>query len=102
MNEELRTLRQLLERQLAALAWNDYTRREPLRASVLTELTALGLTRDVALAILEELPAPLSSDQAQYLHRELLARRIVIAASPLARGGAWALIGASGSGRSSL
>ena len=32
MSEELRALRQLLERQMSALAWNDYTRREPLKA----------------------------------------------------------------------
>ena len=44
MSGELRTLRQLLERQLAALAWNDYTRREPLLARALCELTALGVT----------------------------------------------------------
>ena len=38
--EELRSLRNLLEQQLAALAWNDFTRREPLKARVLADLAA--------------------------------------------------------------
>ena len=37
--------------QLAALAWNDYTRREPLKARALSELTGLGVARDVAMQI---------------------------------------------------
>ncbi len=40
--EELRSLRALLEQQLAALAWNDFTRREPLKARALADLANLG------------------------------------------------------------
>jgi len=102
MSEELRTLRQLLERQLAALAWNDYTRREPLRAQALAELTELGLARDIALRILEELPEPLSAEQAQRMHLGLLARRLAVCESPTANPGAVALIGAAGSGKTTM
>ena len=102
MSHELRTLRRLLERQMAALAWNDYTRREPLRTRVLTELTDLGLARDVALALLAQLPGPLTSESIQQAYPQLVARNIVTCASPLAEGGAVALIGACGSGRSSV
>jgi flagellar biosynthesis protein FlhF len=38
VGEELRSLRTLLEQQLAALAWNDFTRREPLKARALADL----------------------------------------------------------------
>jgi flagellar biosynthesis protein FlhF len=102
MSDELRNLRQLLERQLAALAWNDYTRREPLRARALTDLTELGLGRDVALSVLGELPATLGNEQSQRLHYGLLARRIATGESPLVAGGAVALIGAAGSGRTTM
>ena len=102
MSEELRTLRQLLERQLAALAWNDYTRREPLRAQALTELTELGLARDIALGILADLPESLTVEQAQRLHFGLLARRIGVCESPTANPGAVALIGAAGSGKTTM
>src|SRR5208283_2592807 len=43
VGEELRSLRGLLEQQLAALAWNDFTRREPLKAQALGNLANLGL-----------------------------------------------------------
>jgi flagellar biosynthesis protein FlhF len=102
MSEELRTLRQLLERQLAALAWNDYTRREPLKARALAELTGLGIARDVAMLIASALPADLGADAAQHAHLELLAQRIKVAASPATARGALALIGASGSGKTTM
>jgi len=102
MSEELRALRQLLERQMSALAWNDYTRREPLRARALGELTDLGLGRDVALAVINELPAQLSVEQAQRMHYGLLARRIATCDSPIADGGTLALVGATGAGRTTV
>ena len=102
MSEELRTLRQLLERQLAALAWNDFTRREPLRARALAELTELGLARDVALALVPELPAEAAADAQDATHLELLTRKLTTCESPLARGGALAVIGAAGAGRTTV
>ncbi len=102
VSEELRTLRQLLERQVAALAWNDFTRREPMRARALAELTELGIGRDVALGVLEDFPANPTMEQAQRAHYALLARRIPTCDSPLDAGGALALIGAAGVGRTSM
>ncbi|HVN98920.1 MAG TPA: flagellar biosynthesis protein FlhF [Steroidobacteraceae bacterium] len=102
MSEELRTLRQLLERQLAALAWNDYTRREPLRARALSELTALGVARDVALQVAEALPGDLDAERAQHAHLEWLAQRITVCEPPAAARGALALIGAAGSGKTTM
>lgn len=102
MSEQLRTLRQLLERQLAALAWNDYTRREPLRSQTLAELTELGLARDIALSVLAELPAELNAEQAQHLHLGLLARRIAVCESPTSVPGTVTLLGAAGSGKTTM
>lgn len=102
MSEELRTLRQLLERQLAALAWNDYTRREPLKARALSELTGLGVARDVAMQIADALPADLGAEAAERAHLELLASRIAVCASPATARGALAVIGASGSGKTTM
>lgn len=102
MSEELRTLRQLLERQLAALAWNDYTRREPLRAQALSELTALGVARDVALQVIDALPAAASAEGAQQLHLDALAQRIVVCEPPAMARGAVALLGAAGVGKTSM
>ena len=102
MSGELRTLRQLLERQLAALAWNDYTRREPLRARALCELTELGVTRDVALQVIGDLSADAGAEAAQHPHLEALARRIAVCDLPTSAPGAVALLGAAGAGKTTM
>jgi flagellar biosynthesis protein FlhF len=99
VGEELKNLRGLLEQQLAALAWNDFTRREPLKARALTDLANLGLDRALAMEIIEELPANIGAEQAQRLPYALLSRRLTVCPPPLERRGAIALIGPSGSGK---
>jgi flagellar biosynthesis protein FlhF len=99
VGEELRSLRALLEQELAALSWNEFTRREPLKARVLSDLARLGLDRALAVKLIEELPAGLSPEQTQRMPYALLARRLVTCASPTERSGAIALIGPSGSGK---
>lgn len=99
VGEELRSLRALLEQELAALSWNEFTRREPLKARVLSDLARLGLDRTLAVKLIEELPAGLSAEQMQRMPYALLARRLVTCASPTERSGAIALIGPPGSGK---
>jgi flagellar biosynthesis protein FlhF len=99
VGEELRSLRGLLEQQLAALAWNNFTRREPLKARALTDLANLGLDRALALQIVDEMPATLNADQAQRLHYALLSRRLKVCEPPVRRSGALLLVGPSGSGK---
>ncbi len=102
MSGELRTLRQLLERQLAALAWNDYTRREPFRAQALSELTGLGVTRDIALQVVGDLPADIGTEASQPLHLDALARRIAVCELPTNAPGAVAVLGAAGAGKTTM
>ncbi|MFI4913934.1 MAG: flagellar biosynthesis protein FlhF [Steroidobacterales bacterium] len=102
VGEELRGLRALLEQQLAALAWNDFSRREPLKARALSELSALGLSRDIALRVVADLPATVSADQAQRLPYALLSRLVLTCPAPCAHGGAVALVGPPGSGKTTL
>jgi flagellar biosynthesis protein FlhF len=99
VGEELKSLRGLLEQQLAALAWNDFTRREPLKARALTDLAHLGLERMLALEIVEEMPASVSAEQAQRLPYALLSRRLKVCPPLVERTGALALIGPTGSGK---
>jgi flagellar biosynthesis protein FlhF len=99
VGEELKSLRGLLEQQLAALAWNDFTRREPVKARALTDLANLGLDRALAMEIVEEMPATVAPEQAQRLPYALLSRRLKVCPPPLERSGAFALIGPSGSGK---
>jgi flagellar biosynthesis protein FlhF len=99
VGEELKSLRGLLEQQLAALAWNDFTRREPLKARALTDLANLGLDRALAMEIVAEMPATVAAEQAQRLPYALLSRRLKVSPPPLERSGAIALIGPSGCGK---
>jgi flagellar biosynthesis protein FlhF len=97
---EIRSLRRLLESQAAALAWNDFTRRHPLKARVLTELASLGLARDLALQIVAELPDQAEAEAASRLPLAQLARRIETTSSvALQHGGVLALVGPNGVGK---
>lgn len=97
--EELRSLRNLLEQQMAALAWNDFTRREPVKARALADLANLGVERTLALQIVGDLPTLLNSEQAQRTPYAMLARRIQVCPPPVQRSGAVALIGPPGAGK---
>jgi flagellar biosynthesis protein FlhF len=99
VHAELQGLRRLLEQQLAALAWNDYTRREPQKAQALVELAELGIGRDIARRIVEELPAATEAHAAQRPHLALLARHLPVAPAPGIDGGCVALVGPSGAGK---
>ncbi|MFI4869812.1 MAG: flagellar biosynthesis protein FlhF [Steroidobacterales bacterium] len=101
VGEELRSLRALLEQQVAALAWNDFTRREPLKARALAELASLGLDRTLALQIVGDLPAGISNEQLQRMPYAMLARRIQECDPPVQRSGAVMLVGPPGSGKTS-
>lgn len=101
MQAELRSLRQLLESQLATLAWNDLTRRAPVQAEVLRGLTQLGLANDLAASIIADLPPRLDFTRAQHRARALLTQKLPIAEDRwLARGGRVAFVGPTGVGKS--
>ena len=100
LGAEIRSLRSLLETQVAALAWNDYTRREPVRARILADLTAIGIARDIAIGVVDELPAQIDEERASRLPLAHLARRIATTTSPaLEDGGVLALVGPNGVGK---
>lgn len=101
MHAELRSLRQLLESQLATLAWNDLTRRAPVQTELLRELTQLGLANDLAASIVAELPAHLDFVRAQHRARAILTHKLPIAEDRwLSRGGRVAFVGPTGVGKS--
>jgi flagellar biosynthesis protein FlhF len=56
MGNELKTLRRMLETQLAQLAWNYLSRRAPSHTEILRELTEIGITHDLAEHLVRQLP----------------------------------------------
>ena len=103
VNEELRTLRRMLETQLATLAWNDLSRRAPVQTELLKQLTVLGLAHDLAAELVAQLPARLELAEAHRLSLALIARRIEVTDERwLDAGGVVAMIGATGVGKTTL
>lgn len=103
LSEELRALRQMLETQLATLAWNDLSRRAPLQTELLKRLTMLGLAHDLAVELVTQLPAKLELADAQRFALALLARRIeMIEERWIEQGGVIALVGPTGVGKTTL
>lgn len=103
VGEELKTLRRMLETQLATLAWNDLTRRAPMQTELLTQLTNIGLSRDLAAELVAQLPAKIELGEGHRLALALVARRInVVNDSWLTQGGMVAFVGPTGVGKTTL
>jgi flagellar biosynthesis protein FlhF len=103
VNEEIRSLRRMLENQLATLAWNDLARRSPLQTELLKLLTQLGLAQDLATETVTQLPTRLELAEAHRLALALLARRIEATGERwMDGGGVVSLVGATGVGKTTL
>jgi flagellar biosynthesis protein FlhF len=103
MNEELRTLRRMLETQLATLAWNDLTRRAPVQTELLKQLSTLGLGHDLCAELVAQMPAKIELSEAQRLSLALVSRRIAVMDERwLDAGGVVALVGPTGVGKTTL
>lgn len=103
MSEELRTLRQMLETQLATLAWNDLSRRAPLQTELLKQLTVLGIANDLAGELVAQLPSKLELAEAHRLALALLSRRIAVTEERwIEKGGMVAMVGPTGVGKTTL
>lgn len=101
VNGELKTLRRMLETQLAALAWNDLTRRAPLATELLRELTEIGFAADVAAQVADQLPPALDFTGARRLAIARLADRLTVTGDRWTEhGGVVALVGSAGVGKS--
>ena len=103
VNEELRSLRRMLENQLATLAWNDLARRSPVQVELLKQLTQLGLAQDLATEVVTQLPNRLELAEAHRLALALLARRIEATGERwMDGGGVVSFVGATGVGKTTL
>jgi flagellar biosynthesis protein FlhF len=100
MRGELSSMRGLLETQLSGLVWQDASRRFPMRAQMLRNLSRLGLAPDVADIIVNRLGP---SDDVKSLWSapltELAQTLPVIDDELLRTGGTIALIGPTGVGK---
>jgi flagellar biosynthesis protein FlhF len=100
---EMRLLRGMVEGQLAGFAWNDLTRRDPVRMEAMKRLLAAGFSAAFARLLLERLPTD-EADLARALKwiKSTIAHNLKLAASAddiVERGGVYALVGPTGVGK---
>lgn len=99
---ELSRLRGLLQNQLAGFAWGSARRRDPLRVMVLQTLFAAGFGSALARTLAARLPRGLGDESVQRWLRHVLIRNVPHLAAEndlIARGGRYALVGSTGSGK---
>jgi flagellar biosynthesis protein FlhF len=100
MQRELQVMRRMLETGLGGMTWNDTRLREPLKARVLEELTAMDIAPDVALSLAELTPRRTSLDNPSHIPLALLAKHLPIINDPTcATGGITAVVGPTGAGK---
>jgi flagellar biosynthesis protein FlhF len=99
---ELSRLRGMLQNQLAGFAWGAARRRDPVRVAVMQTLFAAGFGSSLARTLAARLPRGLDADAAQRWLRQVLIRNLPLQprdADLLAKGGRYALVGSTGSGK---
>ena len=103
MQSELKTLRRMLETQLARLAWNDLARRAPIHTEMLRELTEVGLAPDLAAEVVSAVPAGTELTLARRLAIATVAQKLLVTGDRwLQEGGRIALVGPTGVGKTTL
>jgi flagellar biosynthesis protein FlhF len=99
---ELSRLRGMLQNQLAGFAWGAGRRRDPARVALMQTLFAAGFGNSLARTLAARLPRGLDTDAAQRWLRQVLIRNLPQLgrdADLLTRGGRYALVGSTGSGK---
>jgi flagellar biosynthesis protein FlhF len=106
MQREIQDLRQLIESGLAGMKWSDKRLREPLKARVFEELTAMDIAPDVAMALAALTPQRTSLDNRSLIPLALLVRHLPVVEHPGGvngisgvSGGIIAVVGPTGAGK---
>jgi flagellar biosynthesis protein FlhF len=106
MKRELQDLRQVIETGLAGMTWNDKRLREPLRARVFEELTAMDIAPDMAMALAALTPQRTNLDNRSLIPLALLVRHLPVVDPPGGvesvsgvSGGIMAVVGPTGAGK---
>ncbi|MDP1652673.1 MAG: flagellar biosynthesis protein FlhF [Rhodocyclaceae bacterium] len=99
---EVRTIKSLLERQLAGFAWGDMTRHAPAKAQLLGEMLDAGFSGQLARRLVDDLPAELDVQNGRKWLSGAVNRRLRTLSSEndlIDRGGVFALVGPTGVGK---
>lgn len=98
---ELRSMRGMLESQLAEIAWGSQQKREPVKATIMRELLSAGFSASLARYLTQNLPDG-DKDKSMSWVKSVLARNLNIIGNEneiLDKGGVYALVGPTGVGK---
>ena len=100
ISEDVASLRKLLEHQVSGLMWQEIERKEPVRAMIIKSLNQAGFSDEVSDQLASYVPEDASSNEAkQYIQALLLDKISVSKNEILTQGGAIALLGPTGVGK---
>jgi flagellar biosynthesis protein FlhF len=100
VQRELQELRRLLETGLAGMTWNDKRLREPMKARVLEELSALDIAPDMAMKLAALTPRRTSLENPAQMPLALLLKYLpVVDDLATVSGGIMAVVGPTGAGK---
>jgi flagellar biosynthesis protein FlhF len=100
--DEMKTIKSLLERQLAGFAWGDLTRHAPAKAQLLGEMLEAGFSGMLARRLVEDMPDDLDLQDGRKWLTGAVNRRLRTLTSEndlIERGGVFALVGPTGVGK---
>lgn len=100
--EEMRTIKSLLEKQLAGFAWGELARESPLKALLLAEMMETGFSSMLSRRLIQEMPDNAGEEEARRWLRASVNRRLRTLpadADFIDRGGVYALVGPTGVGK---
>lgn len=99
---EIRSMRGMLEAQLAEISWGAHQHRQPQKALVLREMLAAGFSASLARHLAENLPAPVPAAGGMDWIKAILSRNLTVMGNEneiLEKGGVFALVGPTGVGK---
>ena len=102
MMSEIRSMRSMLESQLAELSWTNTQQRQPQKAEVLREMLATGLSASLSRFMVAKMPDNESVQNGIEWIKSILARNLSSIDNEseiLERGGVYALVGPTGVGK---
>ena len=100
--DELHAMKELIEERFNTLAWLGQAKQDPIQSNLMLKLIRAGYSPSLARALLERMPVDYSAAQAVHWIMEVLQRNLHTdaQAAPLyAEGGVFALVGATGVGK---
>ncbi|GAW96309.1 MULTISPECIES: flagellar biosynthesis protein FlhF [Colwellia] len=100
MQQEMASIRSLLEHQVSGLMWQDMAQKDPQRAVLVNRLLALGLNEQIADQIAGYVPEQSTAEEAWAQATQLIAKQINTTQNDIiTRGGVVALVGPTGVGK---